>query len=151
MSLPDMTGIELIQHFKNKHYNSKIITNSYDYIIYDLFQLQKLNVDSILLKDESLEVWKDVIKFNLENKKYYSKTVSEKLERQKANSDNHTLTETEFEILKLLCKGLSTDKIAEQRKVSKNTINSQKKNIFLKFDVHNAVELAVIALKKGYI
>ncbi len=151
MCLPDMTGIELIQHIKNKHYNSKIITNSYDYIMYDLLQLQKLNVDSILLKEESLEIWKDVIKFNLENKKYYSKTVSERLERQKTISEIHTLTEAELEILKLLCKGYSTDKIAEQRNVSVNTINSQKKKIFLKFEVHNAVELAVIALKKGFI
>lgn len=151
MNLPDMTGIELIQIVKRNHYNSRIITNSYDYNISDLLLLQKLNVDSILLKDDILETWMDAIKSNLENEKFYSKTVSEKLERHKENSENHTLTEAELEILNLLCKGYSTDKIAEQRNVSVNTINSQKKKIFLKFDVHNAVELTVIAMKKGLI
>lgn len=151
INLPDMSGIELIQILKNKHCNSKIITNSYDYLLYDLAQLVKLNVDGILLKGDELNIWDQSLKHILENKHFHSSEIKTKIDTYIDMHTHGSLTESEVSVIKLICKGYNTDKIAEIRGVSINTINTHKKNIFTKFEVHNAVELAVIAIKKGIV
>jgi len=56
------------------------------------------------------------------------------------------LSKKEFEIIKLLEKGLSNKSISFHCGISKNTVKFHLKNIFKKLDVHNRVE-AVYQLK----
>lgn len=70
------------------------------------------------------------------------KTVSEEGKRRKPSpADAHPLTERELEVALLIAEGLSSAQIAEKLFRSINTIDTHRKNIFSKIDVHNVVEL----------
>lgn len=58
-------------------------------------------------------------------------------------------TRVELEIVKLLCKGLTVRKIAEQRHRSPETINNHKRNIFKKAKVNKISELVAFAIGHG--
>lgn len=62
-----------------------------------------------------------------------------------------TLSERELEVLELMADGKKTSAIAELLFISINTVESHRKNIFLKFEVNNIASLLNIAQKTGYI
>ncbi len=58
-----------------------------------------------------------------------------------AASANHPLTPRELEIALLIAEGLSSQQIAQRLFRSTNTVDTHRKNIFAKLDVHNVAEL----------
>lgn len=58
------------------------------------------------------------------------------------------LTDREHEVLKLLSKGLISKEIAEVLKISKNTVENHKQNIFSKTSTKNLAELVAFAHKQ---
>lgn len=58
-------------------------------------------------------------------------------------------TKREEEILRLLSKGLTAEKIAETLHVSFNTIRTHKQNLLRKAGVRNSIELVAMAIKMG--
>jgi DNA-binding NarL/FixJ family response regulator len=101
-------------------------------------------VDGILLKGDDEDSMSRSIQSVINNEKYYSKKIQLEIEKQKAFEGNYSLTETEYYILKEICQGKSSEQISLERSISKNTVNTHKKKIFKKFNVHNAVELATL-------
>ncbi|MEZ4709105.1 MAG: response regulator transcription factor [Caldilineaceae bacterium] len=59
------------------------------------------------------------------------------------------LSEREREVLKLIAAGLSNADIAEQLHLSKGTVQNYVSNIFVKLDVTDRTQAAVIALRHG--
>lgn len=58
-----------------------------------------------------------------------------------------TLTPREMEVTRLLVAGLSNTAIASQLYASPRTVETHRKNIYAKLQVHNAVELTTLFLK----
>lgn len=58
------------------------------------------------------------------------------------------LTTREEEVLKLIVKGCSNPKISSILKISTSTAKAHVKNIMVKFNVSNRVELVVKVIKK---
>ncbi len=58
-----------------------------------------------------------------------------------AASIEHPLTPRELEIALLIAEGLSSQQIAQRLFRSTNTVDTHRKNIFAKLDVHNVAEL----------
>jgi DNA-binding NarL/FixJ family response regulator len=61
------------------------------------------------------------------------------------------LTPRELEVLQLICDGLSNRQIAEQLKVSVNTVAVHRANIMNTLGVHKTAELVVYALQNGLV
>lgn len=55
----------------------------------------------------------------------------------------------EREVLQLLAEGLTSPQIAERLHVSTSTVETHRKNIMRKLDVHNVVELTRYAIREG--
>ncbi len=53
----------------------------------------------------------------------------------------YDLTNREFEILKLICEGLSNEEIAKKLFISKNTVKTHLRNIYEKLNVKNRLEI----------
>jgi len=71
-----------------------------------------------------------------------------------AEQDNkkiHKLSKREYEILRLLPKGVVTRNIAEQLDISPATVRNHVKNIFAKLEVHNRAEAVTYAMHHGMI
>lgn len=154
LGLPDIDGIELIKRTRKRSPGTKIIVNSYEYFDYQLSCLIKCNVESILSKCDEMELIDQAIECLLKDEKFYSPDwidLIHQLESESRDKAFKELTESEIEILKLLCEGHTSEEIATIRNISLNTVNTHKKNIFTKLGVHNTAELGVQAAKMGLI
>lgn len=55
----------------------------------------------------------------------------------------------EREVLQLIAEGLSTPDVADRLGISANTVETHRRNIMRKLDLHNAVELTRYAIREG--
>lgn len=65
--------------------------------------------------------------------------------------DKDKVTKREIEIIKLLSKGFSSKKIAEELFISFNTVEAHRKNMLKKLDCKNTTELVFTAASKKWI
>jgi NarL family two-component system response regulator LiaR len=61
----------------------------------------------------------------------------------------HTLTERELEVLRLLANGIPNKEIAQAMQISLGTVRFHTSNIYMKLGVSNRTEAARIALEQG--
>lgn len=66
----------------------------------------------------------------------------------KKTKDATIITPRELEVMRLLAKGLSSNKIAKEMHLSPDTIIWYRKGLHLKFDVHSTAELLVKAMEQ---
>ncbi len=110
--------------------------------LYLFFRLRRKNVD-LELAHKNAEIQNYVMKIKeMENqiesgKKHTEEELKEKLRKL-------GLTEREIDVLKLISEGFNNDEIAEKMFISKNTVKSHIKNIYVKLDVKNRIQ----AIKK---
>jgi DNA-binding NarL/FixJ family response regulator len=61
------------------------------------------------------------------------------------------LTPKELEVLNLVSRGLSTNKISEKLNISDNTVEGHRKVLLRKFQAKNSVDLVRKAMKANWI
>ena len=61
------------------------------------------------------------------------------------------LTEREFEVLQLLCQGLTDKEIGQKLTISPRTVNGHLSHIYAKLNVHSRTETMLLALEKGWV
>lgn len=61
------------------------------------------------------------------------------------------ITEREREVLKEICKALTTKEIAEKLNVTTGTIESHKRTLIHKCRARNTLDLALMAVRKGWV
>lgn len=153
ISLPGMSGLELIKHVLTRRPKLKILAVSrHDESVYAervvragaRGYVMKLEAGEVLLK----AVWK-VLKGGI----YLSQEVSEKLlmgmaqgPRDFSVSPIEQLSDRELEVFELTGKGNSTREIAEKLHLSVKTVESYRARIKTKLNLDNATELMVHAV-----
>lgn len=76
------------------------------------------------------------------------------LENEAINSNNkllEDLTKRESQLLKLLCDGLTGKEIASQMFISLSTVESHKRSIMMKLNVHNSTRLVKFAIDNNIV
>jgi len=74
---------------------------------------------------------------------------SPKQEKYYENPDN--LTKREIEVLRLICKGMTNEQIADNLFISKRTVDTHRSNLLDKTLSKNTAQLIIYAIKKGMI
>lgn len=141
ISMPEMTGVELVRRLKQQNSALKILVLS----MFDnpalLSDLMQSNINGFVLKDKG----KDDLIFAIEQiskgQIYFSQEIMQHLLSFKKNSDLPRLTLREIEIIKLLDQGLSSAQMADKLFISENTVETHRRNILRKTDTHSATEL----------
>jgi DNA-binding NarL/FixJ family response regulator len=146
ISMPQMNGIEFIKKAKQLIPHVKTLVVSMFPSIHEI-----PDINGYLLKESSHEELQKAIKqIMLEGENYYysdyNKEVKETLEFK-----NSIITGREKEIIQLIAREKTVGEIAEQLFLSPHTIETHKKNIFLKLQVNNMAGLIKKALYLGYI
>ncbi len=130
VEMPEMTGIELAEKLKATRYKGKIIfvtayghysikairANAFDYL------LKPVDIDELNKAIERLKSGKN----------------------QQLNTNivkRFDLTKREIELITHLSKGFSSEEIAAEMFLSKHTVDTHRRNIFVKTGVRNTVEL----------
>ena len=61
------------------------------------------------------------------------------------------LTPRELEVLKLVAEGWSSQRIADELVISKNTVDRHRQNLLEKLGLHDRVELTRYAIRRGLV
>jgi DNA-binding NarL/FixJ family response regulator len=101
-----------------------------------LGKLHDAGADAILLKQESSQCLLDAIEHVAAGNSFLSPAVFEQMGDVKIK-----LTMREFQVLRLLCRGLSSIEIAESFCLSDRTIGKHRENLFRKLNVSSAAQL----------
>jgi DNA-binding NarL/FixJ family response regulator len=150
ISLPDMDGLELCKHLRKKLPQAKIIglTSANEAGI--ITQLLHNGANGYLLKNMEQNELMEAIDKVMDGGIYLSKDANEKLLQQFTNVQTAVksvpvLTRREKEILVLLNEGLKGPQIAEKLFLSTHTIETHRKNLLQKFNVHTTQMLLKVA------
>lgn len=143
ISMPDMNGIEFVKNLNTHFPEIKILV---------LSMHKNPNhiegIDGYLLKDTDKEELISAINgIVLHGKKYYINPPSD----EDFVFKKTILSQREKEIIQLIAQEFTTEEIAEKLFISKHTIESHRKNIFLKLQVKNIAGLIKKAIYLGVI
>ena len=146
INLPDIDGLRLCELLRQSNKTIKIIGLTYVNEAGIISQLIKRGGNGYLLKTMEREELIDAINQVLDGNVFLSRQANEKILQQLQAYDisGHsipTLTRREKEILKLLSEGLTSNEIASQLFLSSYTIDTHRKNMLQKFNVHNTQAL----------
>jgi len=110
--------------------------------LYLFFRLRRKNID-LELAHKNAEIQNYIMKIKeMEDQMESGKTESKEKIKEKLYKIG--LTDREIKVLKLISEGFNNDEIAQQLFISKNTVKSHIKNIYIKLDVKNRIQ----AIKK---
>lgn len=153
--MPDVDGFEVIDYIhKNKLPTRIIALTAFDEEAM-ILNLMRAGVPGILFKKTThqQEIYTAVISV-MEGKHYYHEKVNIVLDSKPDGLEHPPrikLSAREFEVIVLLCHGLSTKDIAEKLFLSEHTIEGYRKEIIKKTNTRNTNELIHYAITNGIV
>lgn len=144
ISMPEINGIELSKMVHQIYPTIKILVmSSYSSM------MSASDVDGYLLKDTNSEILIESIKKIVwNNEKIFHKDFQT---AEKYDFNKSIVSKREKEIINFICKGYTTEEISEKLYISKHTVETHRKNIFSKLQVHNIAGLVKTAVALGII
>lgn len=154
VSLPGMSGLELVKHIISHKQDQKILVVSrHDESLY-AERVIRAGAKGYVMKLEASEVLLKAVRKVLNGGIYVSEEVSERLllgmargQKEVMESPIEKLSDRELEVFELTGKGNSTRDIAEKLHLSVKTVESYRARIKTKLNLENATELMVHAVK----
>ncbi len=157
ISMPDMDGLLVLDELQRLELNTKVlILTMHDKIDY-IRNAVKKGVKGYLLKSTESNKLIKAVKKIVDGETYFDQKLTEILmsdlveESDEKPKGKIQLTSREMDILKLLVKGKKTKEIADFCFISINTVQTHKKNIYSKLNIHSVSELINYAYKHNYI
>ncbi len=156
INLPNMSGIEAIPVFKNKHPDIKILMLT----IFDddntIMNAILAGADGYLLKKTSPEKILNALRECHSGGSPMSASIAKKVlnlfkKYIPAKNDDFSLTNRELEILNLLVEGMSNAAIAKKLFISIQTVRNHIRHIYDKLQVHSKSQAVVKALREGLV
>ncbi|MBE6197905.1 MAG: response regulator transcription factor [Rikenellaceae bacterium] len=152
ISMPTLSGDKATVQALERNPDLKIICLSMfgDEKYYSL--MVEAGAKGFLLKDSSIEEVFAAIEAVVANEEYICQEVMQALSsamRRKEEAD--VLSEREIDVLLGICRGLSTQEIAEELFLSKRTVDSHRANILEKTGSKNTASLVVYAIKHSLV
>ena len=153
IAMPEMDGIEAARIALARYPDLRIITLSMfgeqDYY----FKMVDAGVRGFLLKNSDVTEVRHALQAIVEGGNYFSHELLMNLVHSLKNAPeesapNSPLSDREKEIVLLICKGLSTQEIADSLCLSKRTVDSHRANILAKTGCRNTASLVVYAIRE---
>jgi DNA-binding NarL/FixJ family response regulator len=156
VSMPDLNGMEATHQIVAEHPNVKVIALSIHSDNLFVSEMLKSGASGYLLKDCAFEELARAIRAVVDGKTYLSPAVSgvvvddylHRLARTESPS-SEVLTDREREVLQLIAEGKSTKQVALKLHISVKTVETHRRQIMSKLDIHTIAELTKYAIRKG--
>jgi two-component system response regulator NreC len=156
ISMPGLNGIDATRKITAENPVIKVIALSMHADRNFVVEMFKAGAAGYLLKDCAFEELVLAIRAVSSNKAYLSSKLSDtmikdyvKLFPKKKSSVFSTLSTREREVLQLLAEGKSTREVAAKLNVSAKTVESFRRLIMKKLDIHTVAELTKYAVRTG--
>ena len=149
IAMPQLSGDKTTVAALKRNPNLKVISLSMygDEKYYSM--MVEAGAKGFLLKDSSINEVYEAIERVMSGEEYFCKEVLEALSVAiQPNEKSDKLSERETDVLVEICRGLSTQEIADKLFLSKRTVDSHRANILEKTGCKNTANLVVYAIKK---
>ncbi len=157
--MPGLNGAETTEQALMRYPEMKIITLSMfgDNAYYT--RMMECGAKGFLLKDSEFDEVIEAVKTVNDGGTYFSASLLRSLSNSikvphlpMSNiAEQDRLSEREIEILVAICRGLSTQEIADEFFISKRTVDKHRANILEKSGCKNTASLVVYAIKYGLV
>jgi two-component system, NarL family, response regulator NreC len=157
VAMPELNGIEAAGQILEQSPRTKIIVVSMHSSRRFVVGMLKAGAVGYLLKDCAFQELSSAITAVLENKVYLSPAIAgvlvDQVTRQGGidRAELPGLTPREIEVLQLLTEGKKASEIAGRLHVSAKTVQTHRRNIMEKLDLHNLADLTKYAIQKGLV
>ena len=155
VSIPDMSGFELIAKIREMNDQAKIIVNTMHEEIWIVNRLVQCGVNAVILKSSASAELMTAIRCVLRGEAHACPrfaAISQKLNSASAGlQPKDEPTRRERDVLEAVAKGMNTHEIADLLKISENTVETFRKRLISKFGAKNAIDMVVKAVAQGWI
>jgi len=156
VSMPDLNGMEATRQITGELPNVKIIALSMHSDELFVTEMLKSGASGYLLKDCAFEELERAIRVVVVGQRYLSPCISGVVVNGYLHrlseadfSSSEVLTDREREVLQLMAEGKSTKQIALKLHISIKTVETHRRQIMDKLDIHSVAELTKYAIRKG--
>lgn len=147
INMPQMSGIDLLEVIAEKNITAKTIVlsmhNDREYIVRAI----QMGAHGYMLKDISGDKMLQAIKHVDSGGKHFCQEVAERLAETDHGRSDHVLTNREQLILRLISLGYSNKQIAQELNNSVRTVETHRRNISQKLDIHTTSGLVRYAIE----
>jgi two-component system, NarL family, response regulator NreC len=156
ISMPELNGIEATRQIHHETPQVKVIVLSMRSDRQAVLAAFAAGTSGYLLKESAFEEMVIAIKVALEGRTYLSPAIAHVLVRESieqwsvsAEPMGRGISSREREILQLVAEGRSSKEMAESLYVSVKTIETHRKQIMNKLNLHSIAELTKYAVREG--
>ncbi len=156
ISMPGMNGIELTKKVKQNFPQVKILVVTMYNEREIVSEILMAEADGYVLKNADRKEFLKAINKIADDGTYFQNEVLsimlEKVKKEKTQGNElKNLSEREIEVLKLIMYEYSSEQIAEKLFISKNTVDSHRKNILEKTQIKTLVGLCKFAFRNNLV
>ena len=156
IGMPELNGIEATRRIVHDHPHTRVIALSMHSDRRFLGEILKAGASGYLLKDGAFEELAGAIRTVIGNKMYLSPRIADVVVEDYVRhlprgepSAFAALTPREREVLQLLAEGKATKQAAACLHVSVKTVETHRRQIMTKLDIHSVAELTKYAIREG--
>jgi DNA-binding NarL/FixJ family response regulator len=142
IDLPDISGFDLAQSVRKAYPTLPILALSMLNDTHSIRRMLDAGATGYCIKSAGADELFAALRRVSTHDIYLPPTYLNQLRAQRSGQENTGLTDRETEVVRLITSGQSTKQIANQLFLSTRTVETHRKNIYRKADVHTNVELA---------
>jgi len=157
VTMPDLNGMQATRRIQTEMPDVKVIALSMHSDTLFVAEMLRSGASGYLLKDCAFDELERAIRTVIAGKTYLSPSISTVLVEdylhrlsQPSLSAVDGLTDREREVLQLLAEGKSTKQIALKLHISAKTVETHRRQIMEKLNMHSVAELTKYAIRKGF-
>jgi len=158
LTLPEIDGIEATRRITSRRDGPNVLVLTMHSDDVSVRQSLKAGARGYVLKDADDVDLLNAVKAVARGKSYFSPAVSKVLLTAYRGDGGHPiednlalLTDRECEVLRLIAQGKRNKEIAAELTVSVNTVETHRKHIMEKLDLHNTAEIVRFAVRKNVV
>ena len=157
VSMPDLNGIDATRRIVRDNPNIKVVALSGHPDQHFVTEMLKAGASAYILKQTAYEELVRAIRQVMDGKTYLSPDVARGVVDSYVRAQPEPgrnpafamLTEREREILQMLAEGKTTKVMASDLSVSVKTVETHRRNIMQKLNLHSVAELTKYAIREG--
>ena len=155
--MPGMDGIETTKYIRERNPEAKVVAVSMLDDKHHIMMMLRTGVSGYILKNTGYEELKDGLERIQAGEIYVSKQVGEILYGPVKKTDTRkfkqlvNFTERELDVIKLICKGYTSEEIGDELNISRRTVDVHRTNIYRKLNINNIAELMTYAVNNRII
>ncbi|WP_106792389.1 response regulator transcription factor [Aquimarina sp. Aq78] len=155
ISMPGMSGIELIKTIKSTYSNLKVLVLSMHNDKEVVSEIMMSEADGYILKNTGKQELIEALTRITDNGTYYSKEVLSVMvnkvkKERKIEAETNELTDREVKVLELICQEYSSQEIADKLFIGRRTVDTHRQNILRKTKVKTIVGLIKYGIRNGF-